>query len=126
MQGVAVGRAVDLTRLDGYDDLRRKLEEMFDIPGELSASLKKWKVIYTDDEDDMMLVGDDPWSEFCRMVKRIYIYSYEEAKSLTPKAKLPAIGGDTGVKPDPSKLPPESDVPQSDSDNSAPVAADKD
>lgn len=61
MQGVAVGRAVDLTRLDGYDDLRRKLEEMFDIPGELSASLKKWKVIYTDDEDDMMLVGDDPW-----------------------------------------------------------------
>jgi len=126
MQGVAVGRAVDLTRLDGYDDLRRKLEEMFDIPGELSASLKKWKVIYTDDEDDMMLVGDDPWSEFCRMVKRIYIYSYEEAKSLTPKAKLPAIGGDTGVKPDPSKLSAESDVPQSDSDNSAPVAADKD
>lgn len=65
-------------------------------------------------------------SEFCRMVKRIYIYSYEEAKSLTPKAKLPAIGGDTGVKPDPSKLSAESDVPQSDSDNSAPVAADKD
>jgi len=61
MQGMAVGRAVDLTRLDGYDDLHRKLEEMFDIHGELSANLKKWKVVYTDDEDDMMLVGDDPW-----------------------------------------------------------------
>lgn len=61
MQGMAVGRAVDLTRLDGYADLHRKLEEMFDIQGELSANLKKWKVIYTDDEDDTMLVGDDPW-----------------------------------------------------------------
>lgn len=61
MQGMAVGRAVDLTRLDCYDDLHRKLEEMFDIQGELSANLKKWKVIFTDDEDDMMLVGDDPW-----------------------------------------------------------------
>ena len=61
MQGMAVGRAVDLTRLEGYDDLLHKLEEMFDIQRELSASLKKWKVIYTDDEDDMMLVGDDPW-----------------------------------------------------------------
>ncbi|AQK53045.1 Auxin response factor 1 [Zea mays] len=121
MQGMAVGRAVDLTRLDGYADLHRKLEEMFDIQGELSANLKKWKVIYTDDEDDTMLVGDDPWNEFLRMVKRIYIYSYEEAKSLTRKAKPPVVG-DT-IKPDPNKLPPESDVPH-DSNNNAPVAAD--
>ncbi|CAN6232073.1 unnamed protein product [Urochloa humidicola] len=124
MQGMAVGRAVDLTRVDGYDDLLHKLEEMFDIQGELSTSLKKWKVTYTDDEDDMMLVGDDPWHEFCRMVKRIYIYSYEEAKSLTPKAKLPVIG-DT-IKPNPDKLSPESDMPHSDSSNNAPVTADKD
>ncbi|RLN09530.1 auxin response factor 7 [Panicum miliaceum] len=124
MQGMAVGRAVDLTRLEGYGDLLHKLEEMFDIQGELSASLKKWKVIYTDDEDDMMLVGDDPWLEFCVMVKRIYIYSYEEAKSLTPKAKLPVIGDTTKRNPD--KLLPESDMPQSDSNNSALVAADKD
>jgi hypothetical protein len=63
-------------------------------------------------------------SEFCRMVKRIYIYSYEEAKSLTPKAKLPVIGDTT--KPNPDKLSPESDMPQSDSNNSVLVAADKD
>ncbi|GJM85263.1 hypothetical protein PR202_ga01698 [Eleusine coracana subsp. coracana] len=110
MQGMAVGRAVDLTRLYGYDDLNQKLEEMFDIQGELSTSLKKWKVIYTDDEDDMMLVGDDPWHEFCSMVKRIYIYSYEEAKRLTPKAKLPDV--DDTSKPNPNKPCPESDMPQ--------------
>jgi auxin response factor len=61
MQGIAVGRAVDLTRFDQYEDLLRKLEEMFDIEGELCGSTKKWQVVYTDDEDDMMMVGDDPW-----------------------------------------------------------------
>lgn len=61
MQGKAVGRAVDLTRLAGYDDLLKKLEEMFEIEGELVGSTKKWLVVFTDDEDDMMMVGDDPW-----------------------------------------------------------------
>lgn len=61
MQGIAVGRAVDLTRFDCYEDLLKKLEEMFEITGELSGSTKKWQVVYTDDEDDMMMVGDDPW-----------------------------------------------------------------
>lgn len=61
MQGIAVGRAVDLTRLHSYEDLMCKLEEMFEIEGELCGLAKKWKVVYTDDEDDMMMVGDDPW-----------------------------------------------------------------
>lgn len=61
MHGMAVGRAVDLTKLDGYDDMLCKLEEMFNIEGQLTGSVKKWQVVYTDDENDMMLVGDDPW-----------------------------------------------------------------
>ncbi|KAL0357237.1 UNVERIFIED_CONTAM: Auxin response factor 1 [Sesamum calycinum] len=89
MQGIAVGRAVDLTRFECYEDLLKKLEEMFEIVGELSGSTKKWQVVYTDDEDDMMMVGDDPWHEFCTMVKKIYIYTTEEAKMLSPKIKLP-------------------------------------
>uniref|UniRef100_A0A1D1XYX7 Auxin response factor n=1 Tax=Anthurium amnicola TaxID=1678845 RepID=A0A1D1XYX7_9ARAE len=93
MQGMAVGRAVDLTRLEGYDDLLLKLEEMFNIKGELAGPAKKWQVVYTDDEDDMMLVGDDPWHEFCSMVRKIYIYTNEEAKRLSPRAKLPVPGG---------------------------------
>jgi auxin response factor len=55
MQGVAVGRAVDLTVLKGYNDLI-----MFEIRGELRPQ-NKWAVVFTDDENDMMLVGDDPW-----------------------------------------------------------------
>lgn len=60
MQGFAVGRAVDLTMLEGYDELITELERMFEIKGELRQR-KKWKIIFTDDEGDMMLVGDDPW-----------------------------------------------------------------
>ncbi|CAN4110777.1 unnamed protein product [Withania somnifera] len=89
MQGKAVGRAVDLTRLDSYEDLLKKLEEMFEIEGELRGSTKKWLVVYTDNENDTMMVGDDPWHEFCSMVKKIFVYTVEEAKSLTPKIKLP-------------------------------------
>ncbi|KAL2336218.1 hypothetical protein Fmac_010664 [Flemingia macrophylla] len=81
MQGVAVGRAFDLTTLSGYDDLIDELEKLFDIKGEL-RSQNKWAVVFTDDENDMMLVGDDPWPEFCNMVKRILICSREDLKKM--------------------------------------------
>lgn len=89
MQGVAVGRAVDLAGLKGYDELINELEKMFEIKGELGPR-DKWEVVFTDDEGDMMLVGDDPWLEFCKMVRKIFIYSSEEVKKMTPKCKLPA------------------------------------
>ncbi|KAI9110005.1 hypothetical protein K1719_019046 [Acacia pycnantha] len=63
MQGVAVGRAVDLTTLDGYESLIEELEKLFNIKGELRTQ-NKWAVTFTDDENDMMLVGDDPWPSF--------------------------------------------------------------
>lgn len=60
MQGVAVGRAVDLSMLEGYSQLIDELEEMFDIKGQLRPR-NKWEIVFTDDEGDMMLVGDDLW-----------------------------------------------------------------
>lgn len=60
MQGVPVGRAVDLTVLNGYSELIDDLEKLFDIEGELK-SRNQWEIVFTDDEGDMMLVGDDPW-----------------------------------------------------------------
>lgn len=60
MQGMAIGRAVDLTNLEGYSELTTELEQMFEIKGELRQR-NKWEVVFTDDEGDMMLVGDDPW-----------------------------------------------------------------
>ncbi|OMO64276.1 hypothetical protein CCACVL1_21900 [Corchorus capsularis] len=88
MQGIAVGRAVDLTVLKGYDNLINELENMFDIKGELCPR-GKWAVVFTDNEGDMMLVGDDPWVEFCKMVRKIFIYSNEEVKKMSARCKFP-------------------------------------
>ena len=60
MQGVAVGRAVDLTTLENYNELFDELEKLFDIKGELRPR-DKWEIVFTDNERDVMLVGDDPW-----------------------------------------------------------------
>lgn len=87
MQGVAVGRAVDLTMLEGYQQLIDELERLFDMEGELRPR-DKWEIVFTDDEGDMMLVGDDPWEEFCNMAKRIYICSRQEVKKTSPGSKL--------------------------------------
>ncbi|KAJ0988744.1 hypothetical protein J5N97_007100 [Dioscorea zingiberensis] len=91
-QGIALGRSVDLAKLNGYDDLITELDRMFEFDGELMAPVKNWLVVYTDNEGDMMLVGDDPWQEFCRMVRKIFIYTKEEVQkmnqgTLTPRAE---------------------------------------
>ncbi|KAK7292940.1 hypothetical protein RJT34_15798 [Clitoria ternatea] len=88
MQGVAVGRAVDLTTLDGYDQLLDELEKMFDMKGQLQPR-NKWEIVFTDDEGDMMLVGDDPWPEFCNMVRRIFICSSQDVHKMSSGSKLP-------------------------------------
>ncbi|KAI3812821.1 hypothetical protein L1987_17533 [Smallanthus sonchifolius] len=89
MQGVAVGRAVDLTVLKGYDELIDELELMFEIKGKLRPR-NEWEIVFTDDEGDMMLVGDDPWMEFCNMVKRILICSSQDVKKMKAGSKFPS------------------------------------
>uniref|UniRef100_A0A5B6YYP3 Auxin response factor n=1 Tax=Davidia involucrata TaxID=16924 RepID=A0A5B6YYP3_DAVIN len=95
MQGIAVGRAVDLTSLKGYDELINELEEMFEIKGELCPQ-NKWEIVFTDDEGDMMLMGDDPWLEFCNMVRRIFICSSQDVKKMSVGSKFPlsSVEGD--------------------------------
>lgn len=98
-QGIALGRSVDLHRFSGYDELIAELDKMFEFGGELMLSNQNWMVVYTDNEGDMMLVGDDPWQEFCSMVRKIYIYTKEEVQKMNsgtlelaqkePKASLP-------------------------------------
>ncbi|XP_042456403.1 auxin response factor 4-like isoform X1 [Zingiber officinale] len=81
-QGVALGRSVDLTKFDGYDQLIEELDQLFEFKGELMAPNKNWMIVFTDNEDDMMLVGDDPWQEFCAMVRKIFIYTKEEVQKM--------------------------------------------
>ncbi|KAK1321852.1 Auxin response factor 15 [Acorus calamus] len=77
-QGSVVGRSIDLSKLDGYDGLICELERLFGMEGLLNDPGKGWQVVYTDDENDMMLVGDDPWQEFCNIASKILIYTHDE------------------------------------------------
>ncbi|CAN4077417.1 unnamed protein product [Withania somnifera] len=86
MHGVAVGRAVDLMVLSGYDELVKELEEMFGIQEELHAR-NKWEIIFIDDEGDVILIGESPWPEFCNIVKRIFICSSQDMKSFCAVTK---------------------------------------
>lgn len=58
---MALGRSVDLAKFNNYEELIAELDHLFDFNGELQALHKNWLVVYTDDEGDMMLAGDDPW-----------------------------------------------------------------
>uniref|UniRef100_A0A5B6YQ85 Auxin response factor n=1 Tax=Davidia involucrata TaxID=16924 RepID=A0A5B6YQ85_DAVIN len=83
-QGIALGRSVDLTKFHHYNELIAELDHLFEFHGELKAHSKDWMIVYTDDEGDMMLVGDDPWQEFCGMVRKIFIYTKEEVQRMNP------------------------------------------
>lgn len=82
-QGSLVGRAIDLSRLSSYNDLMSELERLFGMEGLLRDPTKEWRVLYTDSENDIMVVGDDPWHEFCEMVSKIHIYTQEEVEKMT-------------------------------------------
>ncbi|OIW19933.1 hypothetical protein TanjilG_30847 [Lupinus angustifolius] len=82
--GIALGRSVDLTKYSDYYGLIAELDRLFEFGGELMSANKDWLIVYTDNEGDMMLVGDDPWQEFCAIVRKIYIYPKEEIQKMSP------------------------------------------
>nr|CAB3475308.1 unnamed protein product [Digitaria exilis] len=88
-QGVVLGRSVDLSKFTDYDELKAELDKMFEFEGELVSATKNWQIVYTDNEGDMMLVGDDPWEEFCSIVRKIYIYTKEEVQKMNSKSSAP-------------------------------------
>ncbi|XP_073271221.1 auxin response factor 4-like isoform X2 [Primulina huaijiensis] len=82
-QGSLVGRAIDLSRLQGYDNMLTELERLFSMEGLLRDPDNGWRILYTDSENDMMVVGDDPWHEFIEVVSKIHIHTREEVEKLS-------------------------------------------
>ncbi|EOA39542.1 hypothetical protein CARUB_v10008159mg [Capsella rubella] len=88
----SVGRSIDVTRYSGYDELRHDLARMFGIEGQLEDPLTSdWKLVYTDHENDILLVGDDPWEEFVNCVQNIKILSSAEVQQMSLDGDLAAI-----------------------------------
>lgn len=58
----SVGRSIDVTSFKDYDELRAAIERMFGLEGLLNDPRgSAWKLVYIDFENDVLLVGDDPW-----------------------------------------------------------------
>ncbi|CAD6241828.1 unnamed protein product [Miscanthus lutarioriparius] len=84
-EGDAIGRKVDLSLHASYDELLATLARMFPTTTgdqddkEISSSTTTTTshvgvvVTYEDGEGDWMLVGDVPWDDFARSVKRLKI-----------------------------------------------------
>lgn len=57
----SVGRSIDVSGFKNYDELRSAIECMFGLEGLLIDRTSGWKLVYVDFENDVLLVGDDPW-----------------------------------------------------------------
>ncbi|KZV49018.1 auxin response factor 2 family protein [Dorcoceras hygrometricum] len=80
----AVGRSIDIMRYSGYDDLKQDLARRFGIEGQLEDRQRiGWKLVYVDHENDVLLVGDDPWEEFVNCVRCIKILSPQEVQQMS-------------------------------------------
>ncbi|KAK4490276.1 hypothetical protein RD792_000940 [Penstemon davidsonii] len=79
----SVGRSIDVSSFKYYDELRSEIESMFGLEGLLNDSSSGWKLVYVDFENDVLLVGDDPWEEFVGCVKCIRILSPLEVKQMS-------------------------------------------
>ncbi|KAJ3674512.1 hypothetical protein LUZ60_005128 [Juncus effusus] len=76
------GRSLDMRKFSSYGELRRELERMFGIEGgQLEEPLRSgWQLVFVDSENDVLLVGDDPWQEFVNNVSCIKILSPQEVQ----------------------------------------------
>ncbi|KAL7601552.1 hypothetical protein Lser_V15G23531 [Lactuca serriola] len=80
----AIGRSVDITSYSGYNELKQDLAQRFGIEGQLDDQQRfGWKLVYEDHENDILLVGNDPWEEFVICVKSIKILSPQEVQEMS-------------------------------------------
>lgn len=104
MDGMPIGRKVDLNAYESYESLRHDLENMFQRtmqnlieacnpmvnkhpmkPLRLLDTSADFVLTYEDGEGDCILVGDVPWKMFLDTVKRLRIMKNSSTNGLTRK-----------------------------------------
>ncbi|KAG8049258.1 hypothetical protein GUJ93_ZPchr0009g1773 [Zizania palustris] len=79
----SLGRSLDISRFRSYCELRSELERLFGLEGQLEDPVRSgWQLVFVDRENDVLLVGDDPWHEFANSVWCIKILSPQEVQQL--------------------------------------------
>lgn len=99
VDGVPIGRKIDLKAYDSYEKLTVALDEMFRVAinaqtsdanplpenNNNQASLlngRDYVFVYEDNEGDRMLVGDVPWDMFVKSVKRLRVMKSSDVRRL--------------------------------------------
>ncbi|RDX84490.1 Auxin-responsive protein IAA26, partial [Mucuna pruriens] len=118
MDGVPIGRKVDLNAYDSYENLSSAVDELF--RGLLAAQRDsggvhikqeeekaitglldgkgEYTLVYEDNEGDRMLVGDVPWHMFVSTVKRLRVLKSSELSAFTLGSKQDKIPLDSAMK----------------------------
>ncbi|XWS16018.1 hypothetical protein CRYUN_Cryun34aG0050400 [Craigia yunnanensis] len=77
------GRSLDISKFSSYNELRGELAQMFGLEGQLEDPLRSgWQLVFVDRENDVLLLGDDPWPEFVNSVWCIKILSPQEVQQM--------------------------------------------
>ncbi|KAJ8532033.1 hypothetical protein K7X08_011956 [Anisodus acutangulus] len=77
------GRSLDISKFSSYHEIRSELARMFGLEGLLEDSERSgWQLVFVDRENDVLLLGDDPWQEFVNNVWYIKILSPLEVQQM--------------------------------------------
>ncbi|XP_022720240.1 auxin response factor 6-like [Durio zibethinus] len=77
------GRSLDISKFSSYNELRGELARMFGLEGQLEDPPRSgWQLVFVDRENDILLLGDDPWPEFVNSVWCIKILSPPEVQQM--------------------------------------------
>ncbi|KAI4299688.1 hypothetical protein L6164_033122 [Bauhinia variegata] len=90
----SVGRSLDISRFSSYHELREELAQMFGIEGKLEDPLRSgWQLVFVDRENDVLLLGDDPWESFVNNVWYIKILSPEDIQKMGEQESQNLVSG---------------------------------
>ncbi|XP_059641375.1 auxin response factor 8-like isoform X2 [Cornus florida] len=79
----SIGRSLDISQFNSYHELREELGQMFGIEGLLEDPHRSgWQLVFVDRENDVLLLGDDPWEAFVNNVWYIKILSPGDVQKL--------------------------------------------
>ncbi|XP_054799336.1 auxin-responsive protein IAA31 [Prosopis cineraria] len=73
MEGVAIGRKINLRPYSSYETLTNTLMSMFDKYQKPKEDKASYTLKYQDKEGDWLVAGDVPWQSFIDSVKRLEI-----------------------------------------------------
>ncbi|XP_004490754.1 auxin response factor 8 [Cicer arietinum] len=94
----SVGRSLDISRFNSYHELWEELAQMFGIEGKFEDPLRSgWQLVFVDRENDVLLLGDDPWESFVNNVWYIKILSPEDIQKMGEQA-IESLGPSSGQR----------------------------